>query len=394
MSYSNLTGTLSLYLNKIYILLLVSSSVTSALPSNQPQPNSEVPEKGTFPHSLLTPIVISKPNSTQLVIAGLVLSFLVLLTLHTRMPKYLKMKRPEKDCRPSPLSVDRPWQIEKLQYVRAEKIEDVAPEKAIPRKAINDIWIEAVQKGQAIGAKRIKSWSESDHNDAPIGATAPACPPLAPGAETCNFGDNPSYHDDGFRPVPIDPQIMGSSPLPPISSIANLHEYNSRKASGHKRATSSPQQVTNHARNTPSHYPPPSQFPLPTLRPATPVTETPASNTHYETPHQRQQEPGPGQVSIFRYSRQYSHKQFQQHRRAHSVPTAEGKVAPTGALNGGNTEGTNAASDGKQEEEFLPVMIFEHGQSVNGQKWRRKVTVFRSEVLQSLEKEGMIICPP
>ena len=261
-------------------------------------------------------------------------------------------------------------------------------------------------------------------------------PPLAPitPAESHDFGLNPQYHDEGFRYMP-----SASASMPPSPFSSRFHSNKIRKVKGHSRSSSTPklaqsaQKVAMEHRNS---LAPAAQFPLPTIRPITPpeAMSTPGSPVH---PHHDERS---REMRLYEYSRHYpqsqAYKQYDQphhhhhhgppdrdhsrhgppshdqhhyrhelpdpnqHRRAQSVPlpmpaaqtpTSSIRVVPT-AYEENQVGRRSRGAEERGEGEFQPVMIFEQGRSLSGQKWRRKVTVFRSEVLEKLEKEGLIAC--
>lgn len=236
--------------------------------------------------------------------------------------------------------------------------------------------------------------------------------PLVPGPpaplETHDFGENPQYHDDNYQYI-----SPASASTPPSPFSSKYYSAGIRKIKSHNRSPSSPklvQSVQRAALEQRSSMAPNPQFPLPTLRPITPpeTMSTPGSPVVAHN-----QEEDLGRMSLYEYSRHYPQPQgyhdydrhashchdyydYQhQHRRAQSVPLAITNTGPSpinceaSAL---GQEGSERGWDGQSGAEFRPVMVYEQGRSLTGQKWRRKVTVFRSEVLEKLEKEGLIVC--
>jgi len=346
-----------------------------------------------------------------------------------RMPKSIKERRKDRESKASPIGQNPARNGE-------EKIQVKEKQACAPGDEINRIWMDAIQKGKYTESRengngggesekesgRLEAGGHSLSFPASTAARQLTLPPLIlTGAtyqgleqlkplETHSFGENPNYHDEGFRYSPTHQGTSVSTPPSPFSS--RFYDTNIRKVKSHKRSLSTPGAYqTFHASmglEVQSSVISTTQFPLPTLRPVTPpetmsTPSIPPLASHNEEPLNI--------LTAYRYSRRYPqapHDQSQQHQPVESVPLREVSPHPHTVLTPGHrntcTELSGAqrgpmqaglsveVAGGQQHAGFQPVMIFEQGQSVTGQKWRRKVTVFRSEILERLEKEGLVIC--
>lgn len=340
------------------------------------------------------------------------------IIFYLRMPKSVKEKRKDREYTASLIGQNPVRSGE-------EKVQEKEKQKCIPGDEINRIWMDAIRKDKCTESRESNNdWREPGKGSRRLevggrSLTSPsylALPPLALSddthrdlgplkpRETHNFGENPNYHDEGFRYSPAHLGTSVSTPPSPFSS--RFYDSSIKKIKSHKRSWSTPGAYqTFHASMDPevqSSVVSTTYFPLPTLRPVTPPetvsTPTPLLASHHEEPLDS--------VTAYRYSRQYPQvpyrNQLQQHQRAQSTLP---EVSPHTVLTPGHTNtcigaggeptqvesGVEAVND-QRHAGFQPVMIFEQGQSVTGQKWRRKVTVFRSEILERLEKEGLVIC--
>ncbi|KAF8434624.1 hypothetical protein BGX38DRAFT_158554 [Terfezia claveryi] len=418
-----------LYLNFIAFLLLCL--VATALPVASfalPLGGSSATEEGFWSaisiFSLYTDFQTLQ-NSDPTKLGGYIFvgAGILCIIFHLRMPKSIKEKRKDRKYKGSPVG-------QNLVRNGEEKVEAKEKQTCVPGDKINRIWIDAIRKDRCIkSGESSNDWSESrkrecgDRSPTLPAATHTRYPELPPLAltdathrglgplkprETYNFGENPNYHDEGFQYSPAHPGTSVSTPPSPFSS--RFYDSSIKKLKSHKRSLSTPGAYqTFHASmglEAQSSYISSTHFPLPTLRPVTPpetrsTPGTPLLPSHNEEPSST--------VTAYRYSRRYPqapHDHNRQHQRAQSITLPE--VSPHTVLTSGHTN-TNTGVDGVQKvpvqvgssvetvggrphSEFQPVMIFEQGQSVTGQKWRRKVTVFRSEILERLEKEGLVIC--
>ena len=349
------------------------------------------------------------------------------IIFHLTMPKSIKEKRKDRDYKASPVG-------QNLAKNGEEKVEVKEKQTCVPGNEINRIWMDAVQKDRCAESGESNSdWSglEKGSGRPEAGGRSltfptstrtryPALPPLAltdaihrgrgplKPRETHNFGENPNYHDEGFQYSSAHPGTTVSTPPSPFSS--RFYDSSIKRVKSHKRSWSTPGAYqTFHASmglEAQSSFVSTTHFPLPTLRPVTPsetmsTPGTPLLASHNEEPL--------NSVTAYRYSRQYPQAPCdhnQEYQRAQSITLPE--VSPHTVLTPGRTStctGVGGAEqglaqvgssveavDGQRHAEFQPVTIFEQGQSVTGQKWRRKVTVFRSEILERLEKEGLVIC--
>lgn len=351
------------------------------------------------------------------------------IIFHFRMPKSIKEKRKDREYKVSLVGQNPVRNGE-------EKVQVKEKPTCVPGDEINRIWIDAIQKDKCIESKEgSNDWSESRKGSgrpgvggrsltfpAPKPIRYPALPPLAltdpthqglrplKPRETHNFGENPNYHDEGFQYSPAHPGTSVSTPPSPFSS--RFYDSSIKKVKSHKRSWSTPTGAyqTFHASmglEVQSSFVSTTHFPLPTLRPITPpetmsTPSTPLLASHNEEPL--------NSVTAYRYSRRYpqaphdhNHNHNQQAQSITSLGASPHTVLASGHTNtcigiddvpkglaqvGSSVEGVDA----QRHAEFQPVMIFEQGQSVTGQKWRRKVTVFRSEILERLKKEGLVHC--
>lgn len=343
------------------------------------------------------------------------------IIFHLRMPKSIKEKRKDREYKASP---------ENLVGNGEKTVEAKEKQMCVPGDKINRIWIDAIRKDRCIeSGESSNDWSESEKLEvggrsltlpATMHTRYPELPPLAltdathrglgpliP-RETYNFGENPNYHDEGFQYSPAHPGTSVSTPPSPFSS--RFYDSSIKKLKSHKRSLSTPGAYqTFHASmglEAQSSFVSTTHFPLPTLRPVTPPETRSTPATPLLPSHNEELS---SSVTAYRYSRRYPqapHDHNQQHQRVQSITLPE--VSPHTVLTSSHTN-TCTGVDGVQtvpmqvvssvetvgdrlHSEFQPVMIFEQGQSVTGQKWRRKVTVFRSEILERLEKEGLVIC--
>ncbi|KAF8429294.1 hypothetical protein EV426DRAFT_571151 [Tirmania nivea] len=349
------------------------------------------------------------------------------IIFYFRMPKSIKERRKDREYKASPAGQNPARNGE-------EKVKAKEKQTCVPGNDINRIWIDAIQKDRCTqtresnndcsesrkGSGRLEAGDRSLTFRASMPARYPELPPLTltdatrrglgslKPRESHNFGENPNYHDEGFQYSPAHPGTSLSTPPSPFSS--RFYNSSMKKVKSHKRSWSTPgaYQTFNASMGLElqSSVVSTTNFPLPTLRPVTPAETmsmpgTPLLASHDEEPL--------NSVTAYRYSRQYPqapHDQNQQHQRAqsialpeicpHTVLTSSQKNICTeldGAHKGlTQVESSVEAVGGQGHAGFQPVMIFEQGQSVTGQKWRRKVTVFRSEILERLEKEGLVIC--
>ncbi|KAF8467396.1 hypothetical protein BDZ91DRAFT_145620 [Kalaharituber pfeilii] len=348
-------------------------------------------------------IVNNFPTFCLLLLLGVCLAHLLSTLI---MPKTIRKKifgREEKQDRREPRMDGVTTLTELPKKEKAANHGDIVPDASIAD--INKILIEAAQKG----CGEVATESEKSTVDATRtarfkkgfrarGQRRPQLPLLSLGCDdTYNYGENPAYHDNSFHYT--RPSFASSTPPPPLSSCSYATKI--RKLSSHKRSLSLPTSNSTVPIISPLRkFMSTSQFPLPTLRPATPpgVRSTPATPT--TSAHD-------GRLSVFHYSKNWS--QGSRHHLQHlHCPTQS--VAPvedvTSAINGsretmaetpvkiieGEREITieESAEDVVAGSEFQPVMILEHGQTVAGQKWRRKVTVFSGELLERLQREGMM----
>jgi len=344
---------------------------------------------------------------------------------HLRMPKSIKDRRKDREYKTSPVG-------QNLVRNGEERVEAKEKQAGLPGDGINRIWMDAIRKDRCTESEESSNdWSESGKGSGrpelgarsltfppPMPTRYPALPPLAltdathrglgplKPRETHNFGENPNYHDEGFQYSPAHPGTSVSTPPSPFSS--RFYDSSIKQVKSHKRSWSTPSAYqTFHASmglEVQNSFVSTTHFPLPTLRPVTP----PETMSTPGTPANHSEEPL-NSMAAYRYSRRYpqaSYDHNQQHQRAQSIPLPE--VSPHTVLTPGSTnictgvdgvqkgltqEGSSVgAVDDQRHAGFQPVMIFEQGQSVTGQKWRRKVTVFRSEILERLKKEGLVIC--
>lgn len=247
-------------------------------------------------------------------------------------------------------------------------------------------------------------------------------------AETYSFGDNPDYFvapenlnavkgpNTGLLQTPGQGKSK-SSPFRPKGGMNRL--YRSTSFQHHPFRPVSPPQSTNFVST--------SQFPLPTLRPQASQPASPSMSSFPTTPRQSVP-PSPTTINPYsvvsdhmpvddhisrghdeleqakcvRYWKQYPRDSAHHgHARTRSLPSRALPNPPnsfTNTVNESNGEHDSRSAQLEANSEELDdelVMIFEQGQSVvTGEKWkwRRKVTVFRSDVLEQLEKEGLVRC--
>ena len=391
-------------------LALLLSREVAALPKNSPLGGvAEDPVHRSFFSN------IQLPNADRFSVGVWIFFGIWALFIFCKrvMPKTLRERTVDRNHKVSPIGSHRAKDIQEK-----EAKESHYGEKFTGRE-INKIWIEAIQndpgweRRQSVEKEKQRDFSaESSPFPSRTGSRHPELPPLMPinqypaslllPHETYNFGDNPNYHDERFQYNPAPP--TGSSSTPPSPFSSRFYPTKIKKVMGHRRSQSSPSAH-------PSGMHPPSKdqrnfmstthFPLPTLRPITPpeTMSTPGSPTlkHHEDDNL-------ANMRAYQYSKHYTQAVHTSgHYRAQSVPLTESTEKPvTGAqsihraLPTPEEEGqgmhTQRAISKREDGVFQPVIIFEQGQSLTGQKWRRKVTVFRSEVLDKLEKEGMVIC--
>lgn len=216
-------------------------------------------------------------------------------------------------------------------------------------------------------------------------------------SEMHNFGENPQYHDDSFQYTSPDRTPSLSNPPSPFSS--RFCSTNVRKLIGHKRSLSTPSPCTR-LEGLPSNFVASPLFPLPTLRPITP----PDTMSAPTTPHPNSEEKSLNTMNPLHYAVQNSKLlQVRPFQRAVSVPVfgtyTESKSKPCDQIVGRpgtrrNASDTNSPGNTPSVTitDFQPVMICEQGQSATGQRWKRKVTVFRSDILDRFKQHGVLGC--
>lgn len=414
-----------------YIICLLIFQVVTAFPAESfaiPLPRSPAAQGDSgdrFPVSNLFSDSQTLPTIEPIKFGGYIIIGIGILFVifQLRMPKTIKEKRRDRAYRASPMG---------LKFVGDAEEDVQANEKPLqeylPGYDVNKIWLDAIRKDRSTESSS-NDRSEPEKGRHEVGANdfmslpthvyshrrCPTLPPLrltepshrGPGPwetqESQKFGENPNYHDEGFQYSPTYPNTDMSTPPSPFSS--RFYDSNIKKVKSHRRSKSLPSayQTFQASMGFQSNSVSSSHFPLPTLRPVTPpelMSIPPLAATHQEEPLTH--------MSAYRYTRWYiqrPHDQQHQHVRAHSTPLPE--VSPQrvstpvnstssiglDVIQEGQTE-TVEAQGARQDVKFQPVMIFEQGQTVTGQKWKRKVTVFRSEILERLEKEGLVIHGP
>lgn len=187
-----------------------------------------------------------------------------------------------------------------------------------------------------------------------------------PDNETYDFGDNPHYYDNNTQfglstPPPESPHALSISATP---YVTNFQLSAPPRGHGHRRSWSTPSATSIHSQTS---YPDAAQYPIPTLQPL--------------ASHAEELEPRSGQFRAFQYVTQYP--RHTQRTYAYTAPVTPAPSTPS-------TPNMYAGSE-QNEAEFQPVMIYEQGQSVTGKKWRRKVTIFRSDIYHRLESEGRLM---
>lgn len=338
----------------------------------------------------------------------------IIIHRHIVMPKSVRERRLERDFKSSPMGLSR-------GKGRSQSGETPDENRS---GDINRIWLDAVQKGPSTGLggkDDDKKEACGIHNQPRQHRLAgnvfldtyprtslrhPTLPPLTLAndlhgplipEETHDFGENPNYHQDGFQYSV--PHLATSLSTPPSPFSSRFCSGNIRKLKGHKRSKSlpSPYQTLHASMDLKGGFLSTSNFPFPTLRPLAPpeVMSTPGTPALVSDNGEES-----SNLTGYRYLSQYPRAQGNQ--RAHSVPlpgvpmeiAASTCDSPTvlDVVQEGPTEiQLREAEDKRPDTVFQPVMIFEQGRSVTGQKWRRKVTVFRSEILERLQKEGLVI---
>ena len=389
---------------------LCTSASTLPITSNSPKPlNKVLPNcAGPLHEALHTLTKISVISVCLFIGFGICFIF-----RHFVMPKSTKNKRVVKD-----------YSIKGMQ-ARRGGIE----EKGKPMiDSVNRIWINSVMKGGSgpIEHDEFQTMSLSQGHGAM--ATQAGCstytskrpPTLTPltitnttrvnqgpesvlRSEMHNFGENPQYHDDSFQYTPPDRTPSLSNPPSPFSS--RFCSTNVRKLFGHKRSLSTPAPCTSFEGLTsyPSNFVASPHFPLPTLRPITP----PDTMSAPTTPHPHSEEESLNTMNPLHYAIQNPKLlQGRPYQRAESVPLLgpctkpKSKPCDKGVVTPGFKATRPIASDANSpgnippatSTEFQPVMICEQGQSASGQRWKRKVTVFRSDILDRFKQNGVVEC--
>ena len=339
------------------------------------------------------------------------------------MPKSIKETRVVKDYKITPISTPRLKGIQRGGGTEEK-------EKPI-MDSINRIWIDSVMKeggpkpiernafhpnsknlAQGRGAITTQTGSSSLFTRIPKRHPTPAPltvtnavrvrqgPESVLRSETHNFGENPQYHDDTFQYTSLYHISSLSNPPSPFSS--RFCSNNVRKLIGHKRSlsTPTPYPTLDGLVSYPSNSVASPHFPLPTLRPITPPDTMSAPSTP---------RPPSGGVLLNAMNIDYTMHFSQLPRsrplqRAVSVPllgpstelkpkTGNQSVGITGVEDTRENIGTVDPTGGilpTSSTEFQPIMICEQGQSATGQRWKRKVTVFRSEILDRFKQHGVI----
>lgn len=382
--------------SKLFILL--SCKLVLALPTELPSHSTEHTSTIETNRTGLVRFGALGLGSLHLV----VIAGIVYIIIRFTMPKSVKERRLDREYKVSP----REARLGQCSNVLQEKGQIKEKPVQIPGGDINKIWVDAVRKGSGdeSGDKQTQdpvikiepgTLNPANHSftlSRTLSHGHPIPPPITFRDNSYNFGENPNYHDEAFHYNPTYQTSSISTPPSPFSS--RFYSVNIRKVKGHRRSRSSPLSSrpyqTLQAIGFQSDANPTPQFPLPTLRPITPSTsETPLSAS--------QDQESIDSTTICRYTKQYpQNPQADLSRiRDHSTPpldrcenvpnTNTGLSIIEGARWSNNTN--SIGNDGT----FQPVMIFEQGQSVTGQKWKRKVTVFRSDVLEKLEQEGLVL---
>ena len=408
-----------------YTLAFVLCKSVSALPitGKSPKPSNKVIQDFEGPlHQTLRTFTDNLVVGVWLLI-GLGIVFILRYFV---MPKSIKEKRMAKDYRASPIG-----------KLRVEGIQEGGgiEEKGKPMiDNINRVWIDSVIKEGGSGPVERNDFHTNarsltrKHDAVPVQTSSFSFPPRIPKrhptlaplkltnaarasqepgsvlrSETHNFGENPQYHDDTFQYTSLYRISSVSNPPSPFSS--RFCSTNVRKLTGHKRSlsTPTPYPTLEGLVSYPSNFVASPNFPLPTLRPITPPDTVSAP----ATPHPLSKQESLNTIDTVHYAMQDSQlPQSQPYQRAVSVPllgpstepeskTRNQSVGISGAEDtreNARAAGSTGSTPSTTNTGFQPVMICEQGQSASGQRWKRKVTVFRSEILDRFKENGVVRC--